>query len=508
MHRSPGGDDRREMGIARRDLWPYVRRRPGATLPAGTPLGRSVVVAMSERRPVGPVDTMWLNMDRPNNLMVIDGVMWFDEPMDWERQRAVLQRRIIDRYPVFSQRPVPPSNPLGMPHWEDDPDFDLNRHLRRVKLRSPGNQASLQRFVERRMSVPFDRAHPLWEMNLIDGYGDGCAVVSRFHHSLADGIALSEVLLSLTDASPTADLEELEVAESPRRAHGVLGTGEVLRDTAAHAVQGGLHTMSRLPQLAHPSIVVDALELGWKTGKIANKLLLGHNPQTPLSGEPGIEKRAVWSEPRPVGDVKQVSRLTGSTVNDVLVAAASGAINAYMRDRGAEPLDVTTMVPVNVRPLDKPLPRELGNKFALVMLKLPSGVSAPLQRIAESKHRMDEIKHSPETIITFGLNQLIGRTEPHVEKFIVNFFSNKAIGVTTNVIGPRQQRYVAGVPIAGVVSWVPGSGRQTLGVCIFSFADTVWVGFKSDATVIPDAEKLVHAFDEEMDELLRIAKAG
>ena len=102
---------------------------------------------------------------------------------------------------------------------------------------------------------------------------------------------------------------------------------------------------------------------------------------------------------------------------------------------------------------------------------------------------MDAIKTSPEAIITFGLNTLIGRSERHIERFLVNFFSSKAIGVTTNVIGPSQLRHVAGVPIAGVVSWVPGSGRQTLGICIFSFAQTVRVGFKADAATLPDAEK-------------------
>jgi len=281
-----------------------------------------------------------------------------------------------------------------------------------------------------------------------------------------------------------------------------------LRDTTAQVVQGGLHTMSRLPQLASPSRLVDVLELGGKTGRIADKLLLGSNPDTLLSGEPGVEKRAVWSQPRQVGDVKRVSRLAGATVNDVLLAAVSGAISSYLRGRGASPVDLTTMVPVNVRPVDRPLPRELGNRFALVLLRLPIGVEAPLQRIAESKRRMDAIKTSPEAVITFGLNTLIGRSERHIERFVVDFFSSKAIGVTTNVIGPREPRYVAGVPIAGVVSWVPGSGRQTLGICIFSFAQTVRVGFKADAATLPDAEKLVLAFDEEMDQLLRTARAG
>ena len=462
---------------------------------------------MSERRSIGPVDTMWLNRDQPTNLMVIDGVMWFDEMIDFERLGPVIQRRLINRYPVFSQRPVPTSVPFGMPHWEDDPDFDLSRHLKRATLPAPGDQVALQRFVENRMSVPFDRAHPLWEFFLVDGYLGGCGLVSRFHHSLADGMALSQVLLSLTDASPTVDLEELEEQESSSQHNGgVMGAARAVLDTGAQTVRGGLRAISLLTELVNPSRAADVLEVGWRTGKVVDTLLLGHNPPNLFSeGKPGVDKRAIWSGPRTITEVKRVSRLTGATVNDVIVAAVSGAINTYLRDRGADPVDLTTMVPVNVRPPDQPLPRELGNKFALVYLKLPSGVSAPLERVAETKRRMDWIKVSPEALITFGLNELIGSVEPHVANSIVGFFSDKAIGVTTNVIGPQKQRYIAGVPIAGAVGWVPGSGRHTLGVCIFSLAGVVRVGFKVDAAMVPDVEKLVHAFDEDLDHLLRIA---
>jgi diacylglycerol O-acyltransferase len=461
---------------------------------------------MSERRSIGPVDTMWLNMDRPNNLMVIDGVMWFDETIDFERLGPLIQRRLLDRYTVFSQRPVASSIPFGMPQWEDDPDFDLSRHLRRVTLPAPGDQESLQRYVENRMSVPFDRAHPMWEFILVEGYLSGCALVSRFHHSLADGIALSQVLLSLTDASPADDFEESEAQErSSWRTGGVMGAARALREMGTQTVLGGLHAISGLPDLASPSRAMDVLELGWRTGQVADTLLLGHNPQNLFSGAPGVEKRAVWSGPRAIKEVKRVSRLTGATVNDVLVAAISGAVNTYQRDHGADPVDLTTMIPVNVRPPDQPLPRELGNRFALVYLKMPTGVRAPLERVAESKRRMDWIKVSPEASITFGLNTLIGRLEPHLSNSIVNFFSDKAIGVTTNVAGPQTERFVVGVPISGVVGWVPGSGRQNLGVCIFSIAGIVRVGFKVDAAAVPDPEKLVHAFEEDLDQLLRVA---
>jgi len=166
------------------------------------------------------------------------------------------------------------------------------------------------------------------------------------------------------------------------------------------------------------------------------------------------------------------------------------------------------MVPVNLRPPGKPLPRELGNQFALVLLPLPTGARSPLLRLAETKIRMDLIKRSPEAVLTFGLINAIGRTRPEIERFLVNFFAAKAIGVTTNVAGPVAGRYVAASRIAGALGWVPGSGEQTVGVCIFSYNHTVRVGFKVDADTVPDPEKLVHAFDQEMDELVRLARAA
>ena len=78
---------------------------------------------MGARRTMGAVDSIWLSMDRPDNLMVIDSIMLLDGPADWERLEAVVSRRLVERYPVFSQRAVDSANPVGMPHWEDDDDF-------------------------------------------------------------------------------------------------------------------------------------------------------------------------------------------------------------------------------------------------------------------------------------------------------------------------------------------------------------------------------------------------
>jgi diacylglycerol O-acyltransferase len=459
---------------------------------------------MTGRRPVGAVDTMWLNLDRPNNLMIIDSVMWFDEAVDWVRLTAVMEKRLIARFPVFRQRPVETLWGLGQQQWEDDPDFSLSRHLHRATLPPPGDKACLQHYVEAQMRKPLDRGHPLWEAHFVDGYLGGAAVVTRFHHAIADGIALAEVLLSLTDTTPTGDLDEPADRNEVLGARGGRG---LFVGLAGPALRSAVPLLSALPGLARPSTVLDGITLLRQTSHVADKLLLRSNPPSALGGRPGIEKRAVWSNPRRLPDVRRIARVADATVNDVLVGAVSGALSTYLLRHDGKATDLTTMVPVNLRPVGEPLPRELGNRFALVLLPLPTGVRSPIARLSETKRRMDSIKGSPEAMITFGLINAIGRTHPRIEKLIVDFFSSKAIGVTTNVVGPMTDRYVAGSPISGVLGWVPGSGRQTVGVCIFSYNRTVRVGFKVDAGVIPEAERLVDAFDQELDDLLHIAKA-
>ncbi len=450
------------------------------------------------RRQMGAVDSVWLTMDRPDNLMVIDAVMMLDRPLDEERLRALLQQRLVDRYPVFGERATGSATPLGMPHWEPDPGFDLDRHVHRAVLTASGDDTALQAYIEVQMARPLARDRPLWEVHVIDGYEGGSAVLARFHHALADGVALAQVLLDLTDARPDVGDPEPPPVRPARPDPSLLGS-------AAAAGRSALHLFGRIPEALHPDRAAEALGLAMQTGRIADKLLLGRNPESPLAGTPGVEKRAVWARPRPLLDIKRVGRSTGATVNDVLVSAVSGAIARYVVRRDGDPADLTTMVPVNLRAAGEPLPRELGNRFALVMLPLPTTTLTASTRLFEAKSRMDSIKSSPEAMLTFGIINAIGRTNPDLARRVVDFFAAKAIGVTTNVIGPVQGRYLAGALVTGVLGWVPGSGRQTLGVCIFSYDDVVRVGFKADAGVVVEPESLVEAFDAELDELIGLS---
>jgi diacylglycerol O-acyltransferase len=459
------------------------------------------------RRPIDPVDTIWLNMDRPNNVMVIESLMTFADPMDWERLLATYRERVLDLYPVFRQRPVFSRVPLLPPHWEDDEAFDLARHVRYVTLGGAGDDVALQDYVTSHMGRSLDRDRPLWEIHLIDGYGGGSAVYSRLHHALADGIALMKVLLSLTDPEPdlsaATDVDAAAAVDTDVDAEPLIQRDGVW-DAAVHAAGAAGGALLDLTHLASPHLVHDALSVAQQSASVAVKLTLSHRPPSALVGSAGEQKRAVWAPPFPLGEVAEVAHRTGTTVNDVLVAALAGAVAAYQREHDGESVDLPTMVPVNLRGSEAP-PPELGNRFALVLLKLPSGLDTPFERLAETKRRMDAIKHSPEAVLTFGIIRGIGRTGRDLERYLVDFFADKASGVTTNVPGPRRPRYVAGNKVVSMLGWAPQSGNQTLGTCLFTYDGHVHVGFKTDVDTIAHPEQLVEAFHEELRQLVLMA---
>src|SRR6202165_3858386 len=142
------------------------------------------------------VDTAWLRMDRPTNLMMICGVLIFGERLTLARLKATLSDRFL-RFKRFRQHPV--QTPTGA-YWTDDRAFNIAAHVRRVKLRGAAGKSELETLVSDLMAIPLDPSKPMWQFHLVDGYEGGSAVVVRIHHCYADGIALIQVMLSMTDA--------------------------------------------------------------------------------------------------------------------------------------------------------------------------------------------------------------------------------------------------------------------------------------------------------------------
>jgi hypothetical protein len=211
--------------------------------------------------------------------------------------------------------------------------------------------------------------------------------------------------------------------------------------------------------------------------------------------------------------VKGVAAATGTTVNDVCTTLVCGAMARYLDRAGGEHRlgpgddDVAWMVPVNLEAPEGRPPAELGNHFALVLVLLPHGPRAFPERLAEVHRRMSRIRNSWEPVLTFALSRAIALIPAPVGRAAIGVLGSKAVGVLTDVPGPRSPMALAGARVAGVVGWAPTSVRQALTVTVFSYAGGVTFGFGTDPAVVPAADALVAAFGEELAEAERTAAA-
>jgi hypothetical protein len=123
---------------------------------------------MADRRRLGVQDALWLEMDRPNNLMVVDSVVWTAEPLDWDRVRQVTEERLTTRYPVFRSRAVKDTD--GSWWWEVDDGFDFEEHVTVVDLKDPDDPRELQELVASHRTEMLDRSRPLWQALWVNRY--------------------------------------------------------------------------------------------------------------------------------------------------------------------------------------------------------------------------------------------------------------------------------------------------------------------------------------------------
>lgn len=434
-------------------------------------------------------DSAWLRMDRPTNLMVINSVLGFDEPVDWDRVTEIVRLRLVERYPRFRQRVVESRLPLRAPHWEDDPDWRLEHHLHRVALPDPGDRATLQAFVGDQMTMPLHHSRPLWHMHFVDNYGQGAAIVVRMHHCIADGIALAQVLLGLTDEDPAGDLA------LPDRSGGG-GLSSLLTTPirlGATVVRQGAQIVSS-PEHG----VRLAGELGRTAATAVRLLLTPADAATMFKHDPGISRRVAWTSPLSLPAIKQIAKKHKATVNDVVLAGVSGALRHYLQDRGEPVAEISAMVPFNLRPLDEPVPRNLGNRFGLVFLPLPVGTSGSFKRLSEVNRRMREIKESRDGAVSYAMLSATGIAPEQLQRRVIDIFTGKGTAVMTNVPGPRTPVTLAGTPIRTILVWAPTSGHIGMSVSIFSYRGEVTVGLMVDAALVERPQEIVDRVEEEL----------
>ncbi len=464
--------------------------------------------SMLNRERMSGVDTAWLRMEHPNNLMMIVGVMIFRDKLDFKKVAATLEQRFLT-YPRFKQKAV--QDPTGA-WWDTDKKFDIKNHLKRVKLvaklggGSAVNKQDLENYVSQLASEPLDFTKPLWQFQIVENYQGGAALITRIHHCYADGIALISVMMSMTGASAEASLltpkiaakrpkDEMDFWTSVTKPMASVWSGAM--KLTRGLVEQGLE-IAKDPATMR-EFATKGMELAEELRKIA---MMSPDSPTRFKGTLGRQKRVAWCDPLPLAEVKVIGKTLGCSINDVLLGTAAGALRDYMVKKGdnADGIEIRAVVPVNLRPIEKA--HELGNQFGLVFVELPIGIEDPIERVMLVRERMQALKGSPQPIVAFVLLSAVGLGPKILQDQIGALIGRNATSVMTNVPGPQSPLFFAGREIDEIDFWVPQSGGIGMGLSILTYNGKVQFGLITDAGLVPDPESVINQFSDEFEKLV------
>lgn len=412
--------------------------------------------------------------------------------VDFERikQHIGARLRFIPRY-----RQRIGFTPLSsLPHWIDDEAFDLDRHVRHLSLPQPGNEQQLKELCSQILSRPLDRSRPLWEIAVVEGLSGGrFALVAKTHHCLVDGVGGVNLLAALLDPHPGGEREPV----LPWKAQQAAATSELLRRELSHRVEQSIRFGRRLQDWASAPIE-STVRLGEQVAGVAQFLGTGLRPapDSPINRRIGSQRRFDWIS-FDLSEVKEVKRLLGGTINDVVLATVSGALHHFLsHHRRVRPVDLRALVPVNMRREGEA--EAIGNHISAFLVRLPVGVVDPVRRLRAVKRRMEAIKASSQAaggeILAGAGVPLLGTLMRFADR--LNAFNV----VITNVPGPPVPLYLAGAHLQEIFPQVPLFPNQGLGIALFSYAGKLHWGLNADRDVLPDLsefkESLAASFEE------------
>lgn len=422
----------------------------------------------------------------------IGAIAVFEGPPPTHGEIADRYRTTLDLTPRYRQKMRRSWLGLRRPVWADDPDFDLDYHLRRTALAAPGEKPELERLIGRLMTTHLDPSRPLWEAWLIEGLSGGeWAFVVKLHHSLADGVGGMALFTDLLSDAPGD--------EGPRRAAAPAQRGDRQWPLAA-LVSGALH----------PGRVAQGVVAGVR-GVVEYLPLLRPTAANSLSGPLGAPRRyrTVTAE---FTDIARVKAAFGGTVNDVALAMVTAGFRDLLASRGEplEPRSVRSMVPVSLR--SRAELHDAANRVTMMLIDLPVEVLDPLDAYRAVTARTSAAKSSGEAStghLSFAMADLL--PAPVVSRSMHAFarFPQRIITtVTTNVPGPRNTAYLLGRRMLALYPYVPIADRIRIGVAISSYDGELTFGVTCDRDSVPDADVLTAGMTGGLVELVKLAAAA
>ncbi|MDQ6846010.1 MAG: wax ester/triacylglycerol synthase family O-acyltransferase [Candidatus Dormibacteraeota bacterium] len=461
-----------------------------------------------------PLDASFLHLETPRTHMHIGGVAIF-EPSPLGTGRALydgLAKAIaprLDLMPRYRQKLsfVPLS--LDTPVWVDDPDFDMSNHLVRAALPRPGGDKELQELIGRVFSRQLDRRRPLWEIYIVEGLRAGrWALLTKSHHAMVDGISNLELATILLDVDPEPakqpfGVSRWEARESPTPIGLLINS---LRDrvtrparvlSAARAVAG------------QPARLANALR-DTASGLASMAEHMGA-PKSPINGKTGPARAFAYSR-FPLRDFRHVKTAFGGTINDIVLAAVAGGLRHFLVARGIDPDDersaLQALCPVSIR--DTSERTALGNRLAMLLVKLPITEADPARRIAKVRSTVDALKARKQAVGADFLLNLAGFA-PSTLHAMVARASLRQIAfnlIVTNVPGPQFPLYCQGARLVEVFPIAFLYDGQELAIAIFSYDGMLNFGYLVDAQGIPDVDVLAECVEEGLRELVEASSAA
>ncbi len=456
--------------------------------------------------PLSAQDVSFLNIEDEVSHMHIGSIQIFEGPSPSREELLAGIESKLHLVPRYRQKLRFPPLRVGPPVWIDDRHFNLDYHVRRTALASPGGDSELRALVGRVMAQQLDRTKPLWEMWVAEGLDDGrWAIVAKTHHCMVDGVSGTDLLAVLLDSE-----------RKPTRTPGPRWTPDAEPSTRAMLVEPlARRVVSPWRYVSASSDLVRAprgtIELLLQTlqGTAAMRSLLRAAPPSSLNGSIGPHRRWDWAHVT-LGDVKAVRAGLGGTVNDVVLAVISGGFRELLISRNEDParLIVRSLVPVSVR-----RPNERGtynNRVSAMFAELPIGIEDPVSRLESVQAQMEGLKSSHEAVAGDVLTSLSGFAPALLlalgTRLAFRLPQRSLNTVTTNVPGPQKPLYLAGRRMLEAMPYVPLAGQVRVGVAIFSYNGSLNFGVTGDYDTAPDIRVLCEAIEDGMTELVKLAQ--
>ena len=455
--------------------------------------------------------------------MHVGGVLLFDGPAPRLENFLDHIRGRLHLLPRYRQKLAIPPAGSGRPLWIDDPDFNLEYHVRHSALPAPGSEAQLLEMAARVASNPLDRTKPLWEFWLVEGVAPAAgsqserfAMIAKNHHALVDGVSgidLATVLLDFTPEPAHIDnpgLRPWQPHPEPSALELVLAGA---RDGAAAAAGLVAQAMTAAAQPAR------SLELLRDAAEGVGELVwagLNPAPQTPLNVTIGPHRRYRIVRQR-LTDYKAVKNALGGTVNDVVLTVVAGGLGSWLRSRGfsTDGLEMRALVPVSIRTEDER--GTLGNRLTVMRGPLPVYIQDAVARLPVVTRAMDDLKSSKQAVGASTLVAVNDIAPPAVlaQASRLQFSTRLFNLLVTNIPGPQVPLYILGRELQDLFPLAFLPQGHALAVAIMSYNGRVEYGLLGDFDALPDIDVIAAGIDASLAELLqatrptsRRAKAG